>query len=432
MERSKLGFWSIVLLGINGIIGSGIFLLPNKAMSIIGPASILVMLFDMLLVLAITFCFAEASGLFKDNGGSYIYAKAAFGDFVGYEIGFLNWAVRIIAFSTMAVGFATALGGVIPAWDNVIMKDIIVTVIFIVLMIVNLLDLKIYEMIQNVATLAKILPFVLFIVIGAFYIQPINFMPLFPGGHYTPGTFGSAAVMLFFAFTGFESLAIAAAEMENPQKNLPKATLVAIFAVSAIYILLLACAIGIMGYELADTSAPVQEAFGRVAGTFGTTVVAAGTLISIGSLCIASSFVTPRCGLALAEQHMLPHFLADRNRFGAPYWCIIISTIIAALIAYTGSFAFLAGISVVSRFSQYIPTCLSVLVFRKTMPDAPRAFKIPFGPLIPVIAILTSLWLLSQAKLEQLIMGLGAAVIALPFYYFVRKNKKQSEATAAK
>ena len=129
---------------------------------------------------------------------------------------------------------------------------------------------------------------------------------------------------------------------------------------------------------------------------------------------------------------MLPHFLADRNRFGAPYWCIIISTIIAALIAYTGSFAFLAGISVVSRFSQYIPTCLSVLVFRKTMPDAPRAFKIPFGPLIPVIAILTSLWLLSQAKLEQLVMGLGAAVIALPFYYFVRKNKRQSESTAAK
>lgn len=423
MESKKLGFWSIVLLGINGIIGSGIFLLPNKAMAIIGPASLLVMLFDMLLVLAITFCFAEASGLFKENGGAYIYAKKAFGDFIGYEVGFLSWATRIIAFSTMSVGFATALGGLIPSLNTVMMKNIIISVIFIVLAVINLLGIKLYEVIQNLATIAKILPFILFIGMGIFYIEPVNFTPLVPNGVYTPGSFGAAAVMLFFAFTGFESLAVAAAEMENPQKNLPKATLITIFTVSAIYILLLACAIGIMGYELADTTAPVQAAFTRIAGAFGTTIVAAGTLISIGALCIASSFITPHSGLALAEQHMLPAFMAKRNRFGAPYWCIIVSTIVAMLIGYTGGFAFLASISVVSRFSQYIPTCLSIMVFRKKMPDAPRVFKIPFGPVIPVIALLVSFWLLAQAKPQQLIIGFGAAIVALPFYFLVHRKK---------
>ena len=423
MESKKLGFWSIVLLGINGIIGSGIFLLPNKAMAIIGPASLLVMLFDMLLVLAITFCFAEASGLFKENGGAYIYAKEAFGDFIGYEVGFLSWATRIIAFSTMSVGFATALGGLIPSLNTVMMKNIIISVIFIVLAVINLLGIKLYEVIQNLATIAKILPFILFIGMGVFYIEPVNFTPLVPNGVYTPGSFGAAAVMLFFAFTGFESLAVAAAEMENPQKNLPKATLITIFTVSAIYILLLACAIGIMGYELADTTAPVQAAFTRIAGAFGTTIVAAGTLISIGALCIASSFITPHSGLALAEQHMLPDFMAKRNRFGAPYWCIIVSTIVAMLIGYTGGFAFLASISVVSRFSQYIPTCLSIMVFRKKMPDAPRVFKIPFGPVIPVIALLVSFWLLAQAKPQQLLIGFGAAIVALPFYFLVHRKK---------
>ena len=427
MEGKKLGFWSIVLLGINGIIGSGIFLLPNKAMGLIGPASLLVMLFDMLLVLVITFCFAEASGLFKENGGAYIYAKAAFGDFVGYEVGFLTWATRLIAFSTMGVGFATALGGIFPVLGTDMMKNIIISIIFILLAVINLLGIKLYEVIQNFATLAKLVPFVLFIGMGIFYIEPANFTPLFPGGAYTPGSFGSAAVMLFFAFTGFESLAVAAAEMENPQKNLPKATLITIFAVSAIYILLLTCAIGIMGYELAETTAPVQAAFGRIAGSFGTTVVAAGTLISIGALCIASSFVTPHSGLALAEQQMLPQFMAARNRFGAPYWCIIVSTLGAMLIGYTGGFAYLAGLSVVARFSQYIPTCLSIIVFRKTMPDAPRAFKIPFGPVIPIIALLVSLWLLAQAQPQQLLFGFGAGVVALPFYYLVRKNKKAAE-----
>ena len=175
------------------------------------------------------------------------------------------------------------------------------------------------------------------------------------------------------------------------------------------------------------TTVPVQEAFGRIAGSFGVGIVASGTLVSIGALCISSSFVTPYSCLALAEKGMLPAAMTKRNRFNAPYWCIIASTVIALLIAYTGSFTFLASISVVSRFSQYIPTCLSIPVFRKKMPDAPRAFKIPFGPLIPVIAVLTSLWLLAQAKPQQLIMGLGAAVIAVPFYYFVYKNKKKNK-----
>lgn len=425
MEKNKLGFWSIVLLGINGIIGSGIFLLPNKAMALIGPASLLVMIFDMFLVLAITFCFAEASGLFKDNGGAYIYAKKAFGNFFGYEVGFLSWMTRIIAYATMSVGFATALAGVFPSLGTPLMKDIIVTVILVLLAIVNLLGLELYKIVQNAATIAKIIPFILFIGMGIFYIQPANFEPFFPGGTYTPGTFGAAAVMLFFAFTGFESIAIAAAEMENPQKNLPKATLVTIFIVSAIYLLLLTCAIGIMGYGLADTKAPVQEAFGWIAGTFGTTIVAAGTLVSIGGLCIGSSFITPHSCLALAQKQMMPAFMARENRFGAPHWCIIISTLIAMLIAYTGSFTFLASISVVSRFSQYIPTCLAILVFRKTMADTPRAFRIPFGPVIPVIAVLVSLWLLSQATFQQIAMGLGAAVIAVPFYWFIRKNQTE-------
>ena len=191
MSKGKMGFWTIVLFGINSIIGSGIFLLPNNAMSIIGPASLGVLLFDMLLVLAMTFCFAEASGLFKDNGGPYIYAKEAFGNFIGYEVGFLTWITRIIAFSTMGVGFATALGGIMPELSTPLMKNIIVTVIFALLAIMNLFGVQLFKVIQNMATVAKILPFVLFIGMGVFFIDSANFTPLFPGGEYTPGSFGT-------------------------------------------------------------------------------------------------------------------------------------------------------------------------------------------------------------------------------------------------
>lgn len=148
-NKAKMGFWTIVLFGINSIIGSGIFLLPNNAMSIIGPASLGVLLFDMLLVLAMTFCFAEASGLFKDNGGPYIYAKEAFGDFIGYEVGFLTWITRIIAFSTMGVGFATALGGIMPELATPMMKNVIVTVIFALLAVMNLFGVQLLRLFRT-------------------------------------------------------------------------------------------------------------------------------------------------------------------------------------------------------------------------------------------------------------------------------------------
>ena len=228
MKANKLGLWSIVFLGINGIIGSGVFLLPNKAMDLFGPYSLLILLFDMVLVLCISLCFAEASSLFKDTGGPYIYAKEAFGDFIGYEVGFLVWATRIIAFSTMSVGFATALAGIVPEWNTVFMKNVISCGVVVVLSLMNLLGVKPFKIIQNIATIGKLVPLVLFVGIGVFIIDFDNFVAP-PDTVYTTTTFGSCAILLFYAFTGFESICVAAGDMDNPTKNVPKATFARLF-----------------------------------------------------------------------------------------------------------------------------------------------------------------------------------------------------------
>lgn len=114
-QKEKFGFWSIVLLGINAIVGTGIFLLPNKAYSIIGSASLGVLLFDALLAGCIALCFAEVAEFFSRNGGPYLYAKHALGDFWGFEVGVLKWIVIMIAWAAMSVGFATALGAAFSA-----------------------------------------------------------------------------------------------------------------------------------------------------------------------------------------------------------------------------------------------------------------------------------------------------------------------------
>lgn len=422
MQTHKLGLWSIIFLGINSIIGSGVFLLPNKAMDLFGPYSLLVLIFDMVLALCISFCFAEASALFKDTGGPYIFAKEAFGDFIGYEVGFLTWATRIIAFSTMSVGFATALTGIIPEWNTVFMKNLISMGLIALLSVINLCGVQSFKVVQNIVTIGKVVPLVLFIAVGIFFINGSNFVTP-PSTTYTMEAFGSTAVLLFYSFTGFESICVAAGDMENPMKDVPKATIITIALCSVIYFLLLAVCIGVMGPSLAESTVPVQDAFSMICGPVGGAVIAAGTLVSIGGICTASSFVTPRSGLALAEQHMLPKFMTRHNRFGAPYWCIIISSLVAMAINSTGSFTTLAAISVVARFTQYIPTCLSVMVFRKTKKDAVRSFKMPFGNTIPILAIVISIILFVQIPLQQIVIGFGALVVAVPFYYVFYKRR---------
>jgi len=241
-ETGKFGFWSIVLLGINGIVGTGIFLLPNKAYSIIGSASLGVLLFDAVIAGCIALCFAEAASLFTRNGGPYLYAKHALGDFWAFEVGVLKWIVTVIAWAAMAVGFATALGAAVPALSGDFAKGVNVS-----------------KFVNNLITISKLVPLTLFIAIGIFFINGANFTPVFPQDTYVDGSFAQAAVLLFFAYTGFEVIAIAAEDMKNPKKNLPRAIIMCMLLVSVLYMAILAVSIGVLGTDLANTKAPVQE-----------------------------------------------------------------------------------------------------------------------------------------------------------------------------
>ncbi|WP_237389453.1 APC family permease [Companilactobacillus zhachilii] len=421
-KSHKMGFWTILLFGINGIIGSGIFLLPNEGMKLFGPASLLVLGFDALLILTIGLCFAEDASLFKETGGPYVYAKAAFGNFVGYEVGFVTWAIRIIAEGTLYVGFATALAGVFPQLNNIMAKDIIVTILALSLMSINLMGVQVASIVNNVITVSKLVPLIIFIAVGIWFIKGPNFTPFVPAAVANTSSFSLAAITMFYVFTGVEGAVVAAGEMKNPQKDLPHVLIIIILAVATFYILIQAVCIGVLGSSLANSVTPVQDAFAKIAGGFGKYLIAAGTLLSIGGICVSSSFITPRSGVAMANHGMMPKMLAEKNRFGVPYLAIIISALLGLAIALSGTFNTLAQISAVSRFAQYIPSCIAVLVFRKTMKNRKSDFKIPFGWLIPVVAVTVSVLLLSQTNLVNLAWGFGALLVAVPFYFLSRKN----------
>ncbi|MBF0442727.1 MAG: amino acid permease, partial [Oligoflexales bacterium] len=303
--------------------------------------------------------------------------------------------------------------------------------------IINILGVSITKYLNNLITAAKLLPLLLFIAAGIFFLTSGKLPPAPPGTEaredYIP-----AIILVFYAYCGFESLAVAAGEMENPRRNVPLSLLITMAVVSFVYILVQWVSIGVLGADLSENTAPIAEAAGRLAGSFGKFLVVAGTLVSIGGINIASSFVTPRCGVALSENGILPLFISRKCRFGTPYVAILISVIFTLPLIFTGSFVQLAAISAISRFVQYIPTSLSVLVFRKRNPKESYSFRIPFGPVVPLVSVLVSIWLLAftalevdsktgaRTGIEKMVWGLSGLLIGVPIYFFMKRLKNKN------
>lgn len=424
-KKDKFGLWSIVLLGINSIIGTGIFLLPNRAYALMGPSSLLILLFDAFLAGCLALCFAEVAGFFSRNGGPYLYAKAAFGDFVGYEVGVLKLVVTIIAWAAMAVGFATALGAAFPFFAGDTMKNLIAAVLIGGLTIMNIAGVKISKILNNLMTISKLVPLCVFIAVGLFFVNGSNFTPFVPT-HMADGAFANAAITMFFAYTGFEAIAVAAEDFKDPKKDLPRGIILTMIIVTIIYMLVVGISIGILGPDLAVDKAPIQTAFGRAVGPVGAYFILLGTLFSMGGINLAESFIAPRACTSLAEDGMLPAFLNRRTSWGTPWASSVVVAILSILLAWSGSFTTLAAISAVSRFTQYLPTVLSVIVFRRKWKDRERTYKIPGGIFVPVVAFLTSLWMLSNAKPMQLVWGLGGILVIAPYYLVYKKKKPRA------
>ena len=423
-KKDKFGLWSIVLLGINSIIGTGIFLLPNRAYALMGSSSLLILLFDAFLAGCLALCFAEVAGFFSRNGGPYLYAKAAFGDFVGYEVGVLKLVVTIIAWAAMAVGFATALGAAFPFFAGDTMKNLIAAVLIGGLTIMNIAGVKISKILNNLMTISKLVPLCVFIAVGLFFVNGSNFTPFVPT-HMADGAFANAAITMFFAYTGFEAIAVAAEDFKDPKKDLPRGIILTMIIVTIIYMLVVGISIGILGPDLAVDKAPIQTAFGRAVWPVGAYFILLGTLFSMGGINLAESFIAPRACTSLAEDGMLPAFLNRRTSWGTPWASSVVVAILSILLAWSGSFTTLAAISAVSRFTQYLPTVLSVIVFRRKWKDRERTYKIPGGIFVPVVAFLTSLWMLSNAKPMQLVWGLGGILVIAPYYLVYKKKKAE-------
>ena len=428
-ENAKFSFGGATLYGINAVIGSGIFLLPRTIYQDLGPASLVAMVLDAVLVLMLAVCFAEVAGYFNKNGGAFQYSKTAFGDFIGFNVGVLGWFVTIIAWAAMAAGFAKLLIQTFPALEG--QNTLISICLVIFLSVINSMGIKTSKIFTIVITIAKFIPILAFTLIAVFFIKNgIN------QGNFTPflqlnpdmtlsKAMASTSLTVFYAFIGFEALPVVAGEMRNAKKNVPKAIIGSISIVSLLYFMIIAGTIAMLGTGILQSNAPVQDAFVEMIGPAGKWIISIGALISIAGLNMGDSLMIPRYGASIADEGLLPKVIAKKNNKNAPIVAIIFSGLLTIAFLLSGSFEQLAELSVVFRFFQYIPTALAVIWLRKKDMENVPAFRLPFGPVIPIISIVVSIWMVAAANPINLIAGVIGVIVASILYLLLNNNKSK-------
>src|SRR5262245_5183668 len=394
--------WDLVAVTINGIIGAGIFGLPSKVYSLIGSYSLIAFVVCALVVMLIILCFAEVGSRFEQTGGPYLYAQTAFGSAVAFEVGWLIWLARLTAFAAncnLMINYVSFFWA--PANTGVTRALIIIAVVLI-LTALNIMGVRQATIANNIFTVGKLLPMLIFIAVGLFFINPHAFAL---GARPATGAFSQSVLWLLYAFTGFEMATIPAGEIRDPQKHLPRALLIAMAVIATTYILIQVVCIGTLP-ELARSSKPLADAGRHFMGTAGGAVISLGAIISVAGNLNITVLSASRIPFASAEQNQLPSFLARvHNKFFTPHISIIVTTALMLFLTLKSSFVAALTISTIARLVAYAVTCAALPMLRRKT-DAPAAhFKLRGGMVIALAALVLAVWLLLNNFISDVLAG---------------------------
>jgi APA family basic amino acid/polyamine antiporter len=426
--------WDLVAVVINGIIGAGIFGLPSTIYAKIGSYSLIAFAVCALVVTLIILCFAEVGSRFDATGGPYLYAREAFGSLVGFEVGWLQWLARITAFAAninLLVGY---LGFFWPTAGAEPWRSLIITAIVLALTTINIVGVRRATVFGNFFTIGKLIPLVLFVAVGLFFINTGNYsFAEQPGGQQLGyATFSTSVLLLIYAFTGFEMAVIPAGEVQNPQRNIPFALLTAIGIIATLYILIQFVSIGTLP-GLATSTRPLADASGNFMGTAGALIISAGAMISITGNLSLLILAGSRIPFAMAEQEQLPQALSSTHKsFRTPHVAILLTAAIMLVLALSGTFIYALTVSAIARLLTYAATCAALPRFRSMKNVPPAKFTAPAGIVVSVAALLLAVWLLSNSKGNEALGAGIAATLGLIIYFAYRLGSQRSRSQDVK
>lgn len=259
-----------------------------------------------------------------------------------------------------------------------------------------------------------------------------NFTPIVPSTVTNTksfvGHFGSAFSVVFYMFSGFSFIPVAAAQMNNPEKNIPKALIYVMASVTVLYTLVQTIAIGILGTTIVKYDVPIAEAMKIGVGHWAYAIIILGMILSIFGVAFAVSFSTPALAASLAEEHhLLPSSIGKKNKYGAPYVAVIVTSVIS-IFATQCSYIFLVSCIVLASFIQYVPSILAVIKFKKTKQFPNNGFSLKGGYVVPILALVISMYLLTNFNLKVLLVMLAVFILGVIIYVTKIKGAENEQA----
>ncbi|MGV0741621.1 amino acid permease [Mycolicibacterium sp. XJ870] len=424
--RKDLNWWDLTVFGVSVVIGAGIFTITaSTAGNLTGPAISISFVIAAIACGLAALCYAEFASTVPVAGSAYTFSYATFGEFIAWIIGWDLILEFAVAAAVVAKGWSSYLGTVFGFGGGIadlggvsVDWGALVIIAFVTLILAR--GTKLSAEVSLVITVIKVAVVLLVVIVGAFYIKAANYSPFIPpaeaaeggtgteqslfslltgaeGSHY--GWYGllAGASIVFFAFIGFDIVATTAEETKNPQRDVPRGILGSLAIVTVLYVAVSVVLSGMVPYTVlreAGNDANLATAFSANNVDWAATVISIGALAGLTTVVIVLMLGQTRVLFAMSRDGLMPRRLAKTGSHGTPVRITLIVGVLVAIAASVFPMDKLGEMVNIGTLFAFVLVSAGVLALRRSRPDLPRGFRVPWVPLLPIAAILACIWLM--------------------------------------
>lgn len=426
-DTKKLGMWMSTSLVIGNMIGAGVFLMPS-ALAAYGGISILGWIFSSIGALLLAKVFGHLSTLIPNkNGGPYIYSRIGLGDFAGFLVAWGYWISTWVSNAAITIAFVGAMSVFFPVLNQNAVIAVMVglgTIWF--LTWINSKGVRESGKLQLLTTILKIVPLLVVILGGFFFFDINNFIPFNSSGKSNLSAIAVTATLTLYAFLGVESATVPAGNVENPEKTIPRATMLGTIITTLIYILGTVVVMGMIPSNLlANSPAPFADAMAIITNEWGRNLVAAGAAISAFGALNGWILIQGQIAMAIAKDDLFPRVFRKKNKNGVPFLGLIIGSVLTSAVMLMNyadglveQFKFLILLTTLCCLIPYLFTSVAyvLIVIGKKLPNQKWVPVIGVGGL----AFLYSLWAIYGSGEQAVFYGFLLLLAGIPFYIWMK------------
>lgn len=432
--KKKLGLWTSTSLVIGNMIGAGVFLMPS-ALAAYGGISTIGWIFSAGGALLLATVFSRLSVLVSEkSGGPYAFSKTAFGDFVGFLVAWGYWMSAWISNAAIAIAFVSALSVFFPILDHSPIAAVLVGLSAIWgLTALNSRGVRTSGKMQLITTILKLSPLFIVILGGFFFFNVENFYPFNISGKSNFSAIAITATMTLYAFLGFESATVPSENVDEPEKTIPKATMIGTIITTIVYLLGTVVVMGMIPPNiLSESPAPFADAMEIMSGEWGRDLVGAGVVIAAFGALNGWILVQGQVAMATAKDNLFPRIFKRENKHGAPVLGMVIGSFLTSIIMLLNftdglveQFKFIVLLATLCCLVPYLFSAAAyvLLVLQKKLAFRKTISVVTLGGL----AFLFSLWAIFGAGEPAVFWGFILLMGGIPFYVLMKTRNKDKD-----